>query len=181
MGCGAGRQPRKPKVRETLPMTNSLPGRNMNIGSAFKFRGQRYICTGYQYCETLTGRWVELSILESKCPDCGVAFRVLLTETRIKRRGVSHGINRRCENCHRPGVPVEPRRRRAPVAAGKPTARRNVRSSRLARQQLRTASEARQLRKSQGALPTTPPAQRAPATSAEAIAETYQIALGMLA
>lgn len=159
----------------------------MNIGSAFKFRGQRYVCAGHQYCETLTGRWVELSILESKCPDCGSAFRVLMTETRIRRRGVSHGINRRCENCHRPGVPVEPRSRRVRVAAAKPTARRKVQSSKLRPQRLRTAGEAHGLRKSQGALPTTQPLQLAPVASVEAIAEreaikeTYMHALGMLA
>jgi hypothetical protein len=156
----------------------------MEINQQFKFRGQRYVCAGYQDHETLDGRWVELLVLDSECPDCGSDFRLLATRTNAKCRQ----ITRRCEECRRPGVPVEPRRRRTPVAAAKPTARRKVRSSRLARQRLKTGREVRRLRKSEGALPSKPPAQLAPVASAEAIAtppanfkELYLAALGMTA
>jgi hypothetical protein len=117
------------------------PGRNMNINSEFRLRGQRYTCVGYQNYETRDGRWLELLILESDCPDCGSSFRLLTTETNAKYRHV----NRRCEDCHRPGVPVEPRH----VPALAPATPRKARTLKRRTRQRLAASGGRRLRKSQ--------------------------------
>lgn len=107
------------------PTKTPLPGRNMKIDDDFKFHGQRYICTGYQNYETRDGRWLELLVLESDCPDCGREFRLVTTKTNAKHRL----LTRRCEDCHRPGVPVAPRRR-APIVVAKPTKRAAQRKAR---------------------------------------------------
>ncbi len=68
----------------------------------------------------------------------------------------------------------------------KPATRRKMQSPKLRQQRVRSAGEARRLRKLQEALPAAPLAQRASARSAEALAEheaikeTYMHALGML-
>jgi hypothetical protein len=89
----------------------------MKLNQKFKLRGQRYTCIGHRPHEMSNGRWIELVRLKSTCPDCGATFRVLASKTRILRRN----INRRCEDCHQPGVPVRPRRRRAPAVTAKLT------------------------------------------------------------
>jgi hypothetical protein len=80
-------------------------------------------------------------------------------------------INRRCEDCHRPGAPVEPRRRRVPAVEAESAALRKLRSSTRRRGQSLAPRGGRPLRKSRRALNKALPAQRAPAASAEATAE----------
>jgi len=75
---------------------------------SFRYRSQRYYFGGVELVEARDGRLVEARALLSQCPDCGEWFRQLATKSRIQRRN----LVRRCDDCKRPGSPVEPRRAR---------------------------------------------------------------------
>lgn len=79
----------------------------MRVGKSFRHHGQRYIYGGTTLHENQRGRLVRLHVLKSDCPDCGNLF-VIKTTARALR---SRQINRRCQWCKRPGVPVSLRAR----------------------------------------------------------------------
>jgi hypothetical protein len=94
----------------------------MNIDHTFKLRGQRYVCVGHREYETHDGRWLNMLVLETDCPDCGIDFRLLATQTNARRRQ----LTRRCEDCRRPGVPVD-RHWQRKAAKAKPAPGRKLR------------------------------------------------------
>ncbi len=71
--------------------------------NSFRYRSQRFWVEGTQDYETRDGRITELLALYTKCPDCGVGFRMMATRTAIRTRN----LRRRCDACKRQGVPVE--------------------------------------------------------------------------
>ena len=72
-------------------------------GHAFKIQAQAYRVVGICEHVTLGGRWIDLPVVESACPDCGEPFRAKATKRAILRREVT----RRCASCRKPGVPVD--------------------------------------------------------------------------
>lgn len=153
----------------------------MKVGSRFELHGQRYFCVGTKAHETSYGRHLTLLVLESDCPECGATFRLMATKTNIRHRV----LTRRCEDCRRPGVPVDPRRRAsAPLAAAKQTKRRRL--SKRRKQRLQIAREASECRKSRSVDNAALPVVNVPAPSTAAIEassdlrDTYLRALSML-
>jgi len=89
-------------------------------GPSFKFRSQRYWHDGTVDHETRDGRQIKMQRLYTRCPGCGIGFRILTTATAIRTRN----LRRRCDGCKRQGVPVEYRlppktRRKRPEGAAK--------------------------------------------------------------
>ena len=95
----------------------------MKIDQEFRFRGQRYVCVGHRDYETMYGRWLDMLVLETDCPDCGIDFRLLATRTNARRPQ----LIRRCQDCRRPGVPVDRHWRGTKAAKAKPAPRRKLR------------------------------------------------------
>lgn len=73
-------------------------------GSSFWHRSQQYSFEGTQSHVTRTGRRTKLHVLKTTCPDCGAPFQLLASSTSIRNRV----LRRRCDDCKRRGVPVEP-------------------------------------------------------------------------
>jgi hypothetical protein len=151
----------------------------MKLNAKIHLHGQKYVCVGHRHHETRDGRWLDMLELESDCPDCGITFRLLATKSNAHRRT----LTRRCTDCRRPGVPVEPRRRHRTMA-GKPAKSKKVVSGQTCRRQspktLRGAPHSNLAAEAAAAAPDAP-APSAMAIDAQAEArETYMRALSML-
>jgi predicted Zn finger-like uncharacterized protein len=94
--------------------------KEIESGHAFKVQAQAYRVVGICEHVTLGGRCIDLLVVESACPDCGELFRVKATKSAIRRREVT----RRCANCRKPGVPVDPGRRQREKAKARNRRRR---------------------------------------------------------
>jgi hypothetical protein len=154
----------------------------VRVGTRFNLHDQRYFCVGTKEHETRDGRWLQLLRLETDCPDCGETFRLLTTKTNTRKRI----LTRRCEDCRRPGVPVERRRRAPAVAKGKKLKKARTLKRRKPAKPLMVDKEARWRRGSSMAIDTVSPTQDAPAPpqgptiDPAAITEAYMLALDML-
>src|SRR5262245_40846031 len=78
------------------------------IGETRTCRGQLYKCVDAFPHVTRDGRDVMLLVIRSRCADCYQTFEITETSNNFRRRS----LLRRCESCRKPGVPVEPVRRR---------------------------------------------------------------------
>ena len=153
----------------------------MKVGTRFNLHRQRYFCVGIKEHETRDGRWLQLLRLETDCPDCGETFRLLTTKTNARKRI----LTRRCEDCRRPGIPVEPRRRAPAAAKGKKLKKARGLRRRKPGKPPMVDKEARWRRGPPAPNPRSP-GQDAPAAPQEptidpaAVIETYMLALSML-
>jgi hypothetical protein len=154
--------------------------KDVKIGFEFEFRGQQYACTGLRDYETMSGRWIELVEMESKCPECGSMFSLAASKRNIRQRF----LTRRCSDCRRPGVPVDGRRRRATAMAAKPISKSKKPCQLQTHRTVQAPSEGRLLRHPRLAVKSVPPAAIAPSASARAgppmLNETHMRALEIL-
>jgi hypothetical protein len=154
----------------------------VKVGTRFDLHRQRYFCVGTKEHETRDGRWLQLLRLETDCPDCGETFRLLTTKTNARKRI----LTRRCEDCRRPGIPVEPQRRAPAMAKGKKMKKARGLRRRKPGKPPMINKEARWQRGSFLALNPASPAQDAPAPSQAstidpaAVIEAYMAALSMI-
>jgi hypothetical protein len=74
-----------------------------DIGQTRFYRGQLYKCMDVFPHLTRDGRNVTLLVIHSRCADCYQTFEITETRGNFRRRS----LLRRCEECRKPGVPVD--------------------------------------------------------------------------
>jgi predicted RNA-binding Zn-ribbon protein involved in translation (DUF1610 family) len=75
---------------------------DMRVGDSFNLDGQQYEYMDYFETE-IPSRTVLIYELRTKCPDCGAAFWTTASARQVRHRH----LRRRCDNCRKPGAPVQ--------------------------------------------------------------------------
>jgi hypothetical protein len=74
-----------------------------DIGQTRLYRGQLYKCVDAFPHVTRDGRNVTLLVIHSRCADCYQRFEIRETRHNFQRRS----LLRRCDECRKPGAPVD--------------------------------------------------------------------------